>query len=358
MRSSSDQGNRIIWVVAAIAGVVAITFVTVVIRASAGRDRWELDNSYRVTAQLDEVAKLRDSDPALACKRYGEILREARQHVVTDAALGHRLAEAGTSWEALKADLEAKWRAEEAERARVAAAEQAKRERVEAEAAKRREEERQAKAEEARRLAEQRKHYEDEKRAAEAVKQARIGPYVHAPKDARDILKALRKLDAKLDIGAKPDAFSQMVGDAWADAKVWIESPEAAPIPEFTFLIESAVQKYKLSIKAWAVLAAAEGHGEGSNKVLQECWRGARRRLIAAQFLISGDDPSHLLTVVAHLHETDANYDSTVRKILPLLPDLAVQHAMARTTADKIHSEETLTKLAEVLKGLAIDDLP
>jgi len=298
-------------------GVIAVTAVACVaiVVLYATRDRWEASNRAQVSARLEEAERTTEADPLAAYKIYDEVLKEARQHKITDEGFSAKLAAAEEARAALHKKVEEELRAEEAEKQRQAeqrarlAAEENKR--LAEEAAKKRA------VEEAQRVAEEERKAEEERLKAAAL------AYRKAPESARTALNVLKKLEARTEVGINYADYSRGVGEAWAEVKIFVESPEARQLPAYNFLLVSATDKYKLALDAWRGKFEPEPnlryHDALSDAVLQECWRAASRRLEAAQTLISEDDVVTVLSRVKVWEETETTYQETVRSLFPTL---------------------------------------
>ena len=298
-------------------GVIAVTAVVCVaiVVLYATRDRWEVLNRAQVSARLKEAKRTAEADPLAAYKIYDEVLKEAQQHKITDERFSAELAAAEEARAALHKKVEEELRAEEAEKQRQAeeearrAAEEKKR--LAEEAAKERA------AKEAQRIAEEKEKAEEERLKAAAL------AYRKAPESARTALNVLKKLEARTEVGINYADYSRGVGEAWAEVKIFVESPEAPQLPEFNFLLVSATEKYKLGLDAWRGKFEPERnlryHDALSDVVLQECWRAASRRLEAAQSLISEDDATTVLSRVKAWRDMETTYEETVRSLFPTL---------------------------------------
>lgn len=305
-----------------VCGGVCVLVVAFLVWSIASRDTWELDNASRVSAKLDEADRLQQSDPLTAYKTYDEVLKEVKQHKITDEQFAQKLANAEKARTALYPKVQEKIQAEEAEKQRLA-------------------------QEEARRA-------EEEKRIKEA-----IAAYRNVPQSARNALNAVKKVEARTEVSISYKDYPTVVGEAWADVKIFTESPEGKKLPEFSFLLVSAMGKYKFALDVWRVkvedsqptgilndavradmeLARSKnpvrpGHEledaylnkraglshtaarwerfsdaalRLNDALLQQCWGAAHRRIDMAGSLIGGDDIATVLLRVVKLQKTDVN---------------------------------------------------
>ena len=113
--------------------------------------------------------------------------------------------------------------------------------------------------------------------------------------------------------------YSTAVGEAWGDVKVFAESPEGKKLPEFSFLLVSAMGKYKLALNVWHEKLQEHlqfGMHQLSSALLRQCWAAANRHIGTAESLISGESTVAELLRAIRQQKTDANYEATVRSVL------------------------------------------
>ena len=84
-------------VVMGVCGAVCMIVVGFFVWFVAFRDTWELHNSDRVSAKLEEADRLQQSDFLAAYKKYDEVLKEAKQHKIKDEQFANKLANAEKS---------------------------------------------------------------------------------------------------------------------------------------------------------------------------------------------------------------------------------------------------------------------
>ncbi|MGA2032168.1 MAG: hypothetical protein ABSG68_07935 [Thermoguttaceae bacterium] len=283
------------------------------------RDNWEADNDTRISARLEEADRLQPSNPLAAYKTYDEVLKEAEHHKINSQQFAKKLADAEASRTALYPKVQDQIRAEEAEKQRQAD-EEARRAAAE--------KQRLAQAEEEKRAA-------DEKSRAEQERQkTAIAAYRAVPQSARTALNAVKKLEARTEVGIGQKDYSTVVGEAWGDVKVFVELPDGKALPDLSFLLVSAMAKHKLALEIWEkkeriLLFESEMqrlHFELhateipfftqslSGELLQRCWGAARRRTEVAASLLTADLAA--LARAAGLQKADASYDATLRSVL------------------------------------------
>jgi hypothetical protein len=207
------------------------------------RDKWELDNRDRVTARLKEADSMEASDPLRAYRVYDDVLTEAKQHKVTDEGFSRALASAEKARSALYPKVQDKIRAEEAEK-----------QRREAEEAKRVNEEKQRIAEQE----ERRQKAEADRKLAEAAAEQRrrelkekAAKYKNASPQARSALNALKRIEARTEVGVNYANYSQVLGEQYAEIKIFLESPEGQQMPLFSSRISEAIEEYKKAKDNW-----------------------------------------------------------------------------------------------------------
>jgi hypothetical protein len=297
----------------------------------ASRDTWELNNASRVSAKLDEADRLQQSDVVTAYKTYDEVLKEAKQHKVADSQFAQRLADAEKARTALYPKVQEKLQAEEAEKRRLAEEE-----------ARRAAEEKQRVVEEENRKKEAlkvQKVAEEKRRAEEKRLKEVIAAYPNAPQSARNALNAVKKVEARTEVGINYKDYSTVVGEAWADVKIFTESPEGKKLPAFSFLLVSAMGKHKLALDVWhhsvrMVEAGLRGDETLYSDVRQKYWGAAHRRIDMAESLITRDDVAPVLSRVAALEKTDAKYEAEMKSLFSQTDDVSTEARTKLLEAD------------------------
>ena len=325
-------------IVLGVCGAVCMIAVGFLVWFIATRDTWELDNAPRISAKLEEADRLQQSDPLAAYKTYDEVLNEVKQHKIKDEQFAKKLANAENSRTSLYPKVQENIHAEEAEKQRLAEEE-----------AKRATEEKQrfAQEEEHKRAAEAKKRVEEER-----LKEA-IAAYRDVPQSARNALNAVKKLEARTEVGMSYKDYSTAVGEAWGDVKVFAESPEGKKLSDFSFVLVSAMGKYKLALDIWQDKVQEYLRYYPTNilsgALLQQCWKTAHRRINMVESLAAGEDIAAALSKARRLQEIDTNYETKVRSVLADLKALADEIggkvlAHGHTTADENREKEHFSK--------------
>lgn len=284
-----------------VAGGLCILVLGFLVWFIAGRDTWELNNASRVFAKLDEAARLQQSDPLTAYKTYDELLKEAKQHKITDERFAQQLADAEKSRTALYPRVQEKIQAEQAEKQRLA----------QEEARRAAEEKQRAAEEEERGQAAEKKKREEEERIKEA-----IAAYRNIPQSARNALNAVKKLEARTEVGVNYTDYSKSVGDAWGDVKIFIESREGKPLTEFSHLLANAMADYKLALDIWADRVRWEHLRRVELEVLQQhCWTRAGMWIKLAESLLDAEQLGNTLRDVAAALKNAEDFQAEQEKI-------------------------------------------
>ena len=319
-------------------------------------DTWEPRNAVRIWKMLDEAKNEAQSDPLKAYRVSSDVVKEAKQHVIKDEKLVKAIADA----EKFRTDTEPRIaelvRAEEADKKRLAEeqANRAKEERLRIADNEQREKE----EKEALRLAEQ-KIQEQEKRKKEAMVR-----YAKAPQTARSALNAIKKLQARTEIGINFRDYSTVVGETYAEVKVFCESPDGESIPEFSAILLSAIDKFKLGMDVWKgkmdFTETARFHEIGSEHVLQECWSAAGRRISVAEQLLKKEGLEAGLPNYETLMESDSTYSKKMKTIKFQLLSLHLRQEMVKLSngeeAKKSEYDEKLQEFSQALAELEAQD--
>jgi len=140
--------------------------------------------------------------------------------------------------------------------------------------------------------------------------------YRNAPQSAHNALNAVKKVEARTEVGINSSNYSTVVGEAWVDVKLFAESPEGKTVPDFSVLLVSAMAKHKIALDVWQT-KIENGDGAGcSDAALHECWRAAAKRLKVAESLISEGDVKVALSQAAILRKADESYEATMRSVI------------------------------------------
>jgi hypothetical protein len=228
---------------AIVAATITSILIALLVVPEIMRDRWELNNSVDVVAKLREADSIRQSNPLAAYKIYDHVITEAGRHNIQDKHFAELLAVAGESRAALFPSVQAMIEKEKAEKKRKA--------REKAEQIAR--EDRQIKeAEAARRAAE-----EDRKLAAARLEQRKkeikekAAKYKNASPQARAALNALKRIEARTEVGVSYVNYSQVLGEQYGEVKIFIDSPEGQSMPLFSLRVAEAIQHYKEASENW-----------------------------------------------------------------------------------------------------------
>jgi hypothetical protein len=273
-----------------VGGAVSAAALGYLVWFVAIRDRWEEQNFVRVTKTLEDAEHLRQSDPFKAYKVYADVLNEAHKHPIKSETLRDTLVEAERVRTELFKKVEPQIKAEEAEKARQAqqAAERAEEQRVAAEARKAEEQER-------RELA-------DKHNREVAARKERALAYRHTPESARKALNVLKKVDARMDVGINYVSYGAVIGEAWGEVKIFVESEEGKKLEEFCNMLRAAVADYKLAHDIWAdkiKYPRVFGDSADVDALMQKCWTKARRCLETAEAMLMADKAEEALEAAA-----------------------------------------------------------
>lgn len=294
------RGGRInvVGLVAIIAGTLTTVIVTGLLVMALTRDTWERDNAYGLIAMVGEADFLEKTDQRAAYKKYDKALQEADGHVIEDERLRERLGHAREMVEelALRPEVQEalEWEATEQQRqeqARLAA----EREQARRAAERASEQQRLEQARLATERAEARRAKEEEGRRREA--KSRVRRYADVSQSARDALNIVKKVEARTEVGISYVQYMEVVGQAWGDMRVLVESPEGKDLWELSFLLMVAVQDYKKALDMWQEKLDTQSPTEKANcdELLQLYWQRAAARIRQAESLL---DPAKCESVL------------------------------------------------------------
>jgi hypothetical protein len=274
----------------------------------AFRDAWETKNLSRVSRALADADKLQTSDPFKAYKAYDDILQEARAHELKNDELIKSLADADKAKAELYKKVEPQIRAQEAERQRKLQEDARRAEAQEAAAAKERA------------IAEQQRKDADRRQQQAAQRRERARVYRSVPESATTALKVLKKVDARMEVGMNYSAYGDIVGEAWADLKIFSETEDGKKLPEFTALLIRSIANYKLALDIWGNkirFTSLYGNRPDVEGLQQRCWAQAGKCIRQAESLLNPEKAE------AALEAYDAGADENL--------DLAWNQLQAKT---------------------------
>ncbi|MGD0481288.1 MAG: hypothetical protein ABSA42_14030 [Terracidiphilus sp.] len=70
---------------------------------------------------------------------------------------------------------------------------------------------------------------------------------------AKDAVLALKKLQARTEIGISQDDYSRALGDAYFSVRLFLDSDSAASVPEFSKALNSAIKWYRAAAELWKI---------------------------------------------------------------------------------------------------------
>jgi hypothetical protein len=262
-----------------------------------------------MSARLEQADRLQRSDPLEAYRIYDEVLTESTNHILKDEQFVKRLASAEQSRTDLYQKVQDKIRVQEAERHRLAEEEARKKAAEQQSIAK--EQERKLAADEAQRVR------ESKRRADEYRRKQAAALYRNVPNSARNALNAVKKVEARIEIGVSFGDYASVVGDAWFEVKIFIESPDGKKVPEFSMLLTKAVSDYKLALEIWQnKIKHSTLYGGVDVEMLQQtCWAQAGEWITLAESLLEDESVQIALESIADIPKFEKDLDAEWRKI-------------------------------------------
>ena len=118
--------------------------------------------------------------------------------------------------------------------------------------------------------------------------------YKDLPSDAKDVVKALKKLQARTEIGVNFVDYDRAVSDIYPDVKVFIESAEARNLPELQFAMKNAMDCYLKVRELLAVSISSDSPGKQYDasmllvRAQPTLWKIAAVNISAAHAFVEG----------------------------------------------------------------------
>ncbi len=294
----AEENPKTVLIVGIIATIVTLIAVGSLLVVTFTGDKWESDNRAAVIKSIGEADQLASSDKLKAFRIYEKVLEEAAGHEIESTYLNERLKHAEEIKSQLWPAVEGEIRRQEAEEKRLAEEKRRTEEEL-ARLAKERERARQlAEEEEAKRV-------DEEQRRLETVrKQAR--KYEEASSAARNALNALKRVEARTEVGINYSQYSDVLGEAWAEVKIFIESPEGKKLWELSAELEQGVSEYKTALSAWGKKIESK-YGALYEFDIQLSWRKGSQHVERAEALLN---PERCRSELLKLYERLDNQSS------------------------------------------------
>jgi hypothetical protein len=90
--------------------------------------------------------------------------------------------------------------------------------------------------------------------------------------DAKQAILALKRLQAKTEIGISQEDYSRALGDTYFSAKLFLDSDAASSAPEFSQALRSAIGWYKAAGNLWDIKTTLESaHLPGLSLTWSDC---------------------------------------------------------------------------------------
>jgi hypothetical protein len=129
-------------------------------------------------------------------------------------------------------------------------------------------------------------------------------------------LNALKKLEARTEVGVNYADYVKVVGETWGDVKIFIESPDGKSLREFSMLLTKAAADYKLALDIWHnKIEFPSLYGLDAETLQQRCWTQAGKWIKSAESLLDADNTEEALEAVAALPANDEDLDAEWRGI-------------------------------------------
>jgi hypothetical protein len=75
---------------------------------------------------------------------------------------------------------------------------------------------------------------------------------------AKDAVLALKKLQARTEIGISQEDYSRALGDTYFSVKMFLDSDSAASVPEFSKALNNAIKWYRAAADLWQIKAGVK----------------------------------------------------------------------------------------------------
>jgi hypothetical protein len=249
------------------------------------QDDWEYENLARVSGEISSAIEKEKLDPLGSYKVYAAILGEAQTHAITIPELEETLKKASERRSALEPVVSLNLAKEAAAKKRQ---EEDQARRLAAEEAKIADEQRQLAAAEAARIEEEKRRVEEQDRLESIADR-----YEQIPRIAHNAIEALRRIEARVEVGVNYTDYSELVGNTWAEVKPFLQSKQGEELEELRLAFAEAIIAHKLALDIWRnkiEFDSLYGDEAEVNLHQQKCWVAASAWTELAGSLIDETD--------------------------------------------------------------------
>jgi hypothetical protein len=147
---------------------------------------------------------------------------------------------------------------------------------------------------------------------------SKLATYRNAPQSARNALNAVKKVEARIEVGVNYNEYSTAVGEAWGDVKIFAESPDGKSLPEFNLLLTKAIADYKSVLPIWRSMVEYDtlyGRRDDVKSLQQRCWARAGEWTELAESLLDVEKAQDGLKRFVALPKKVEDFDATWKKL-------------------------------------------
>ncbi len=177
-----------------------------------------------------------------------------------------------------------------------------------------------------------------------------VAAYHNAPQSARSALNAVKKVEARTEVGINYNDYSTVVGEAWGDVKIFVESPEGKSLPAFSLLLTKAARDYKLALDIWQNKIQFDwlyAHRADVETLQQTCWIRASKWIRMADSLLDAEQTENVLKTVAAVPGNEEDFDAVWKRI----KDNAYKDYKAETKKEQADFDARMKKSEEDSKA-------
>jgi hypothetical protein len=103
----------------------------------------------------------------------------------------------------------------------------------------------------------------------------------HATATAREALNAARRVQRRLEVGMTYSQYMELVGEQYAQVKLYVESPEGKKMLYFSMYLDLAFHNYRRALDQWKASLGRGNHDRDDE--LQSYWASAAKDLDKAE---------------------------------------------------------------------------
>lgn len=127
--------------------------------------------------------------------------------------------------------------------------------------------------------------------------------YKTAPPTAQNAINALKRIEARIEIGINFNDYTAIVGESWAEVKKFTNSSEGQTLTELNLALSKAIANHRLAIEIWKYSvdypSLYEAIQANSDMLRLKCWMQAGKWTTLAESLLNPEQTTQAIADIA-----------------------------------------------------------